>query len=226
MAAVAAAMAVLLVLCGLAAGSGTLLSSQTGRSRATGPGASTSRAGRGRFHLPRHTPAAHLPRATPTSVPSWVWLLLLGALVALAVVVALIVLRGHQAASDRYQPLETPALSPAAQRASLQAGVAAALADLDEEADPRAGVVACWLRLEASLQGLHAGRTPSETSAELAARVLGAYAVDPETLQALHLSYQIARFSTEPVTEAMRDQARTALRTVNRQLVPQQPVSS
>lgn len=210
--------AFLLVLCGLAAGAGTLLSSRAARTSFGGSNRPAGQASPDRLHPPRQARQLHLPRGHNAAAPTWVWVVFLGALVAAALVVTIIVLRDRLAAGDETEPVEVADFPPQHERVSLQAGVAAALSDLDEEANARDGVVACWLRLEASLQDLHAERAPAETSLELAQRVLGAYDVDPATLYGLQRSYQTARYSRETVTEAMRDRARSALQVVSRQL--------
>jgi hypothetical protein len=92
----------------------------------------------------------------------------------------------------------------------VEAAVADGLAGL-AEGSPRNAVVACWVRLEdvAEAQGLP--RRPADTPAEFVGRALDAYPVDPEALARLADLYREARFSTHPLTEAHRAEARSCL---------------
>jgi len=87
----------------------------------------------------------------------------------------------------------------AAQREALQTGA------------PRDAIVACWLRLEASVIAAGVERRPSDTSTELVERVLGDHQVNPNSLAALAGLYREARFSDHEMTEAARATAISAL---------------
>jgi hypothetical protein len=80
----------------------------------------------------------------------------------------------------------------AKQRAALQTGA------------PRDAIVACWLRLEASVIAAGVVRRPSDTSTELVERVLAGHQVNPHSLAALAGLYREARFSDHEMTEAAR----------------------
>lgn len=79
------------------------------------------------------------------------------------------------------------------------------------EGDPRNGVVACWVALEEAVQRAGLRRSRSETAAELTARVLSRWEVDPQAITDLSEAYREARFSRHPVTEEQRERAVDAL---------------
>lgn len=80
---------------------------------------------------------------------------------------------------------------------------------------PADAVVACWVALERSVADAGVNRAPAETSAELALRVLDALDVDPVAVSSLAALYREARFSTHPLTERDRAQARSDLDAVH-----------
>jgi len=84
------------------------------------------------------------------------------------------------------------AADAAQQRAALRMGA------------PRDAIVACWLRLEASVIAAGVVRRPSDTSTELVERVLHGHQVNPHSLAALAGLYREARFSDHEMTEAAR----------------------
>ena len=87
-----------------------------------------------------------------------------------------------------------------------------------ERGGPRDGVVACWLRLEETVASSGVAPRPSETSSELAARVLQSLDVDPRAVARLAALYREARFSAHPMGEQSRAEAREALRTLHHDL--------
>lgn len=94
---------------------------------------------------------------------------------------------------------ETITRDAAEQRAALQTGA------------PRDAIVACWLRLEASVVAAGVERRPSDTSTELVERVLTEHQVNPNSLAALAGLYREARFSDHEMHEAARATAISAL---------------
>ena len=82
---------------------------------------------------------------------------------------------------------------------------------LVERVDVRDAVVACWLRLEEVVARSGVARDPSETSTELATRVLRSLDVDPRAVGTLAGLYREARFSEHPLGEDSRQAARAAL---------------
>ena len=93
----------------------------------------------------------------------------------------------------------TVSADAAEQRAALRTGA------------PRDAIVACWLRLEASVVAAGVERRPSDTSTELVERVLTEHQVNPNSLAALAGLYREARFSDHEMHEAARATAISAL---------------
>lgn len=93
-----------------------------------------------------------------------------------------------------------------AQRAALAGG------------SPRNGIVACWLRLEQSVERAGVEPDPALTSTELTAEVLQRFAVDPGTVERLGALYREARFSSHELGETERQAAIDALDTVHDEL--------
>lgn len=86
------------------------------------------------------------------------------------------------------------------------------------EGDPRNGVVACWVALEEAVQRSGLERDRSETAAELTARVLNRWQVDPASITALSEAYREARFSRHAVSEEQRLMAVNALERIHADL--------
>ena len=83
---------------------------------------------------------------------------------------------------------------------------------------PRNAIVACWLRLEDAVAEAGMPRRPSETSAELTARVLRQWSVDADAIADLAGLYREARFSRHEMTEPSRTAAVEALRRLHADL--------
>lgn len=88
-------------------------------------------------------------------------------------------------------------------------------ADLDEHVEPREAVIACYVRMEAGLASVGAGRDATETPLELLRRVLDAYDVPAADVRRLTDLFVHARFSPHPVTDEMRAAARRSLDAVS-----------
>lgn len=224
-----AAAAAVLVVAGVAAGTGPLIGSTPARPLRFLPGrlSRPPTAGRtsGQVSLPR-PPSVTRTHSSPlgTVVNAAVPILAAVALAVLLVIVLAAVLRQVRLAARIRAADGEPVVESATQtadeavRRQLRAGVAAALAHLDESADPRQAVLGCWLRLEDVVARSGAARAPAETSAELARRVLTAYAVEPSRLDRLHRLYEAARYSIGQVPEQARDEARASLDSVRRDI--------
>ncbi len=154
---------------------------------------------------------------------------ILGVLVLVALVVALLVGLASAAGSIRvrHRPRVKAAgvpddslgdARPEVTAARLGAAVEAGLADLEEGGDPRRAVIAAWRRLELAASAAGTTRTPAQTPAELAARVLAVHAVSPATLDRLADLYREARYSRHEVDERMRAEARRALERLRHEL--------
>ena len=153
---------------------------------------------------------------------------ILGALVLVALVVALFVGLGSAVGSIRVRRRpraravavlddslgDARATSSAAR---LGEAVEAGLVDL-EEGDPRRAVIAAWRRLEIAAADAGTARSPAETPAELTTRVLSAHAVSPVTLTRLADLYREARYSRHQVDERHRVEARRALERLRTEL--------
>lgn len=101
----------------------------------------------------------------------------------------------------------TPAVERAAQHLSLGD-------------DPRTAVLLAYSGLEAALSGKDRARAPNETPTEHLERALTTLSVTIDTEPLLRLAelYQVARFSTHPITVAQQQQAADSLHRVRSQL--------
>jgi hypothetical protein len=172
--------------------------------------------------------AAPLPTDTgapDTAVaPSWVGNVV--SVLCIGAVVALVGLLLWQTLRDRLTTRRTVAAveDPAEVRRRAQEGIRAAvdegLTDLDiADLDPRRAVIACWVRLEAAAAAAGTAREPGDTSSELVERMLAEHAITGTVLAGFAAVYREARFATHVVDEAMREQARAALRQVRDELI-------
>jgi hypothetical protein len=199
------------------------------------PGVADTPVGTGtqRPFQPRDLPP-DLPSPPPTPgpaqaiAPPWVgWLLSAVCLTAILVVVLALVLallrerlalRPKASKRERSAP---PTLAETQQR--MRAAVDEGLADLDAgDADPRRAVIACWVRLEQAAAVAGTPREPGDTSTELVARLLESHMVSADVLAGFAAVYREARYATHTVDEAMRDEARSALRLLRDQLMVHQ----
>ena len=99
----------------------------------------------------------------------------------------------------------------------VMAALTQGLAELDE-GDPRAAVIACWVRLERAAQDAGIPRKAGDTSTDLVVRLLSGRSVNSAVLNDFAEVYREARYSPHPVTAATRDQARAALRVLRDEL--------
>lgn len=158
-----------------------------------------------------------------------VMMVIIAAVVALVVV--LVVRAVHRAAADLTRDA-VPTASPVTtwDRVLAVDGLRSAVDDAVTEIDSGAaaeGILACWLGLERTAEGLGSGRAPAETSAEFVARLLVDVHVDPAPVERLAGLFREARFSRHAMTERDRDGAREALVAIRRDLDrPGQPDGS
>jgi hypothetical protein len=109
----------------------------------------------------------------------------------------------------------------------VRAAVAAGLEDLAVDgADPRSAVIACWLRLERAAASAGTPRKPSDTPADLVARMLAQHQVSGPVLDRLAAVYRQARYAPAEVGEAMREQAGAALRRLDAELAGEVPAAA
>jgi hypothetical protein len=114
-------------------------------------------------------------------------------------------------APERREHLEFDVLEePGPSREQVEREARAALELLDE-GEPRNAIVAAWERFEVSADELGFGRRPWETSSEFVLRMLAIVAADRGAVMRLEGLYREARYSTHPMDEQARGDARTAL---------------
>jgi hypothetical protein len=111
--------------------------------------------------------------------------------------------------------------APQVQRPAEQvlAAIEAGLADLgDTDRDPRAAVIACWLRMEGAAADAGTPRQPSDSPADLVDRLLRSHQVGRATLVDLAEVYRLARYGAHDIDEQMRARAVAALERVRAEL--------
>lgn len=94
----------------------------------------------------------------------------------------------------------------------LADAVEAALADIDDEADPRAAILRCYARLSAALAEAGCPRAPAETPREHRQRAAGTLGSGAEAAARLVSRFERARYDASPISEADRRDAVRALR--------------
>lgn len=158
------------------------------------------------------------PDASAIHLPSWVGPLALTVLFVLlltgAAIFVYLMLKDRFAARPQQLTVEVPVEE---RRAQVLAAVDAGLAELDE-GDPRAAVIACWVRLEEAAAAAGTPREPGDTPGELVLRLLTGHQVSSAVLYDLAAVYRLARYATHDIDVTMRDQARAALRQLRAQL--------
>ncbi len=85
-------------------------------------------------------------------------------------------------------------------------------------ADPRSAVLLAYDGLEAALSDTGRPRQPNETPTEHLQRALASLPIDTEPLLRLAELYQVARFSTHPITATDQEQAASSLQRVRSEL--------
>jgi hypothetical protein len=169
-------------------------------------------------HLPTQAPQSALP-GSPQAVqqieisPVFVRVVQILCLLVVVGVVALLItllVRGMvRRVGDDPGRLVRPPAQDAHQE--VMAALTQGLAELDE-GDPRAAVIACWVRLERAAEDAGVPRKAGDTSTDLVVRLLSGRSVNSAVLNDFAEVYREARYSPHPVTPATRDQARAALR--------------
>jgi hypothetical protein len=110
-------------------------------------------------------------------------------------------------------------LSPEEAREELASDLDAALADLREEGDVRAAIVALYRRMLTGFALLGIRRGESEAPREYLARALAALHVPEEPATRLTALFEEARFSTHALGPERREEASSALAAVREALV-------
>lgn len=152
-----------------------------------------------------------LATASPTSAgPDWTAIAIVAVIV--AAVAALLIWRWQAARRRRLTPRELAR--------DLEEVLDAGLTRLDSEGegplDAREAVIAAWAGFERVLARGGVPVRPGEAPHEYLTRALGelSLTLDAVALRSFTDLFEWARYSTNPVTEAMRDQAVTTLRAV------------
>ncbi len=169
----------------------------------------------------RATPSLLRPAATgkesQSIIPAW-----LGTVAGIVCASLLVLLVGylvarlvrHLAENRAHQlPDADPGDPPLpTRRAAVIAAVDAGLAELaDESGDPRAAVIACWVRLEEVAAAAGTPREAGDTPSELVTRLLSAHQVSQGVLETLADLYLAARYGVGDIDAGMRTRARAAL---------------
>jgi hypothetical protein len=102
---------------------------------------------------------------------------------------------------------------------ALVAAVDGSLAALATGDEPRAVVIACWLRLQELATAAGVSARAADTADDLVLRLLRLHRVSEEVLVDLADVYRRARYSPHPVDEGMSQTASAALRQLRQALV-------
>ena len=123
------------------------------------------------------------------------WPLIIGMVIAIAVVVAL-TLPARRKRSARAQPQDRTRL------AALLASLAAGSEALDAAGEPRAAIIACYAAMERGFAAAGSAPAVADTPAEVLARATRAGLIRPGPAQTLTGLFRRARYSTHPMTSA------------------------
>jgi hypothetical protein len=93
-----------------------------------------------------------------------------------------------------------------------------------EQGQVRDAVLLCWSRLEQTAEAAGFARHPSDTSTELAGRLLASLSLSTESLQRLGGLYRQARFSSHPIGPEAVAQARSDLGRLRAELETARPI--
>jgi hypothetical protein len=124
-----------------------------------------------------------------------VWPLIIGMVIAIAVVVAL-TLPARRKRSARAQPEDRTRL------AALLASLAAGREALNADGEPRAAIIACYAAMERGFAAAGSAPAVADTPAEVLARATRAGLIRPGPAQTLTGLFRRARYSTHPMTSA------------------------
>ena len=149
--------------------------------------------------LGAQTAAAGPPKVSlghaATSSASEVWPLIIGMVIAIAIVVALTLL-GRRKRPARAQPKNRTRL------ATLLDSLAAGSDALSAGGEPRAAIIACYAAMERGFAAAGSAPAVADTPAEVLARATRAGLVRPEPAETLTGMFRLARYSTYPMTSA------------------------
>jgi hypothetical protein len=132
---------------------------------------------------------------------AWIPVLVIGGLLALAVLAWLLAARRRRSTEVLRQTVAE----------TLDDAIAETLDDLAAESDPRRAVIACYARLERALSAAGHPRRRAETQQEHLARILGRLDIDTSSIRRLNALFTRAKFSQHDVDVAMKEEAIAAL---------------
>jgi hypothetical protein len=135
------------------------------------------------------------PAHAATSSASDVWPLIIGMVIAIAIVVAFTLL-GRRKRTVRAEPKDRTRLATLLD--SLTAGSDA----LSAGGEPRAAIIACYAAMERGFAAAGSAPAVADTPAEVLARATRAGLVRPEPAETLTGVFRLARYSTYPMTSA------------------------
>jgi len=152
------------------------------------------------------SPAGVSAHSGATPAPGPIWPVIVGMVLAIAVVLALTVL----ARRTRPGPAETGNRNRVAR---LLDSLAAGSAALAAAKDPRAAIIACYTAMERGFAAAGPAAAPAaaDTPAEVLARAAAAGIVKTTPAETLTGLFRLARYSTQPVTSAESNAAAEAL---------------
>jgi hypothetical protein len=133
------------------------------------------------------------------------------ALVSIAVALLVLLWRSRPTRRERESEELEPGMSFLPDVAEVVIDDAEAQLSALREGSPRNAIVACWMRLEQSIERAGLAIHPSDTSTELVIRALSHYPLDRPAINRLAALYREARFSRHDITEPMRAAALDAL---------------
>ena len=164
-------------------------------------------------------PAAGPPKVSlghaAASSGSNIWPLIIGMVIAIAVVVAL-TLPARRKRSARAQPQDRTRL------AALLASLAAGSEALDAGGDPRVAIIACYAAMERGFAAAGSAPAVADTPAEVLARATRAGLVRAEPAETLTGLFRRARYSTQPMTSTDSRVAADALTELRTDLASQE----
>lgn len=158
----------------------------------------------------RAVPSVRLPTSTSSSfdLPTWVPVAVL-ALVLAGVVALVAKLSGRRRVAPRDGLPAVPAVNVA---------IAASLEDLATDPDRRRAVIRAYRRMEESLAAAGLPRGQAEAPREYLVRASASLKVDRKPLDTLTALFERAKFSLRNVDVPLRDEAITALSTLQKEL--------
>ncbi len=164
--------------------------------------------------IPSRPPGLHRRHPAPPGHGIHIdWALVLYSLIALvllaAIVACLVLIRRRQGRGPGWEDLGDLADDDTEEQ--LREAVRSGQAALHEIDDARLAIIACYVAMEHSLARAGAARAAAETPDELLARAAGAGLVRGAEAARLTTLFYEARYSTHPLPDERRDEARRAL---------------